>query len=152
MLKCGKRKEMMMENKIRLHPKYGVNPSIEQAQCPVCGKIFDTGNILMFGYNRGKEAPRTLLNKIELCNKDQELYEEGYIALVAVDESKSDKLENGNLKPQSAWRTGKLAHMKKELFNDFFKDMNLKGDEKLIYVDDKLIDALNERAKETNNE
>ena len=50
---------------IRLHPKYGVNPSL--GVCFWCGK--ENGNILLLGYNKNKEAPRRMVSDYEPCGE-----------------------------------------------------------------------------------
>lgn len=93
--------------------------SVEQNACLVCGKAFDTGTILMV--SRMKDSlERNTVTGYGLCPEHQQKFAEGYVALVAADESKSEKLPNGNMAPGGAYRTGEVMHMKFEIFDKIF--------------------------------
>lgn len=47
---------------IRLHPKYGVNPSLDV--CFWCGEAH---GVALLGYNKGQEAPRHVVSSYEPC-------------------------------------------------------------------------------------
>lgn len=49
---------------IRLHPEHGVNPSLDV--CFWCG---EPKGVALLGYNRGREAPRSVLTSFEPCDK-----------------------------------------------------------------------------------
>lgn len=138
-----------MSKSIRLHPEHGVNPSIEQAMCPICGKTFDTGSILMMGMNRGKEASRHTVTHLDLCPDDKQKLDDGYIALVAIDPEKSD-LSDGLAKPESAYRTGALAHIRRPLAKEMLGIDD--PDIPFVYVDEEVIKILEAQAKRSEKE
>lgn len=73
----------MKKNKsIRLHPEFGVNPSV--TQCPACGK--DVG-VALFGYNKGKEAPRSCIGD-ELCDDCKRIVLEGNVIIIRAHKEK----------------------------------------------------------------
>lgn len=72
--------------------------------CLVCSKPFDTGRAL--------------------CPEHQKLYDDGYVALVACDESKSAKEPDGTMKPDGAHRTGTIAHFRTYVLDVFMKSMS----------------------------
>jgi len=54
-----------MGSSVKLHPKYGLNPCI--GVCLWCGE--DNGQIVMLGFNGGREAPRRAVIHHEPCDK-----------------------------------------------------------------------------------
>lgn len=92
--------------------------SMEQHVCPVCGKTFDTGAILLDKRLR-KSLEHTTLTGNSLCPDDQEKYDAGYIALVGCDPSKTTVI-NGRVEPGNAYRTGNVAHLRREVWQRVF--------------------------------
>jgi hypothetical protein len=67
-----------------------------------------------------------------LCPDHDVLHKQGYIALVEIDPEKSGPPVTGNLfNPVSVYRTGQIAHLKRELFHRVF---SADFDEKLPYI------------------
>lgn len=122
--------------------------SVEQHKCPVCAKDFDTGSVL---FNRRVQAtldPKTVTGW-GLCPECQKLYDAGYVALVGADEKKSSLLSNGNMMPDGAWRTGKIAHLRFEAFDQIFNISGVDRDGKrhpLMFVQDAVIEMLQAKA------
>lgn len=113
--------------------------SLEQCACSVCGQPYDTGAILLDKRMRDK-FDKTTITGWGLCQEHQELFDKGYIALVAVDESKSNKLPNGNISPEDAWRLGPVAHITREAFNGIF---NVEaGERPAVFCQEEVIEAL----------
>jgi hypothetical protein len=54
-----------------------------------------------------------------LCPEHQQLFTKGFVALVECDPQRSGP-PTGNLKPEQAYRTGRLAHLKREVFAQVF--------------------------------
>lgn len=109
-----------MSNSISLHPEHGVNPTIEQNQCPVCGHIFETGDLLLLGRNRGKEAKMHTVTGVSMCPEDQEKYDNGFIAVIEV-KNPEDAIVGGTIRPEDMDRTGRIIHIKKEFFQYLFE-------------------------------
>ena len=60
----------MREKLIRLHPKYGLNPTV--SQCIICGK--DKNEIALLGNAYKGEAPMHMVTSLEPCDKCKEEY------------------------------------------------------------------------------
>lgn len=86
---------------IKLHPEYGLNPSIEI--CSICGK--ETGGILLLGASCKGEAPRKSMSG-NICDECREIIEkQNGVFLLEVKEGSRDNPE----------RTGRYMAVKKEL-------------------------------------
>lgn len=113
--------------------------TLEQHLCEICGTKFDSGAILMDMRLRDKFKHKTLTG-YGVCPDCQEKKDEGYIALVGCDESKSPRLANGNLKQEDAHRTGELIHIRESVWDDIFDCPPPKG--KVCFCETKVIDHL----------
>lgn len=89
--------------------------TLEQHICPVCTKTHDTGNLLMDTKLKDSFEQYTLTGW-SLCKECEKLHSDGYLALVAVDETKS-KLP---YKPDTVYRTGEIAHIRYEAAKQVF--------------------------------
>lgn len=112
--------------------------AMEQACCPVCGNVFDTGNILL-----DTQLRQTLRQKevtgFRMCPEHQKLRDDGFTALVAIDESKSEH----PLTPASVWRTGAVAHLRNEAWPNVFNvPVPSQG---MCFVPNEVIDMLQQR-------
>lgn len=94
--------------------------SLEQQLCLVCGTSFDTGNLLLDRRLRASMAQHTTTGW-GLCPEHQKLFAEGFVALVEFDPQRSGAPSgSGRMKPEQAYRTGQLAHLKREVFARVF--------------------------------
>jgi len=104
--------------------------------CPICTKKHNSTILI------DKRLRNTLTNDmvtdIGLCDEHQELYDKGYIALVAIDEEKSELPFNLD----NVYRTGKLAHISQELFEQIFDVPVPDNPARLMMCPDDLIDKL----------
>lgn len=117
--------------------------SLERRRCIVCGEDYDTGSILL---------DRRLLPSMEmhtttgmgLCAEHQSLHEKGYVALVAIDPTKSAPDQNGTMPFEKAHRTGPIVHMVREKCAEIFGIPldSIKGP--MIYVDEEVTNKLKE--------
>lgn len=123
--------------------------SMEQHQCPVCGKLHETGCILL--QSRNIDHPkfeRDTLTGWSLCPEHKKLHEEGYLALVEIAEpqyvKEKYKLEDA---PQ---RTGRVMHVRRTLAAEIF-DVDLKDAKgefhPMMFIDKQVYDALEAKAK-----
>lgn len=87
--------------------------TMEQAQCPVCCKVFDTGAILIDRRLKERFESKTITG-LSLCLECETKHKDGYVALIAVTNGE-DGLKLGNED-----RTGKIAHIKREVFGKIF--------------------------------
>lgn len=103
--------------------------SLGRRVCIVCCKEFDSNEILLATKyrptrNGGMEPLRPLKRHTVtgwgMCPEHEKLRQDGFVALIGTDEALSDKLPNGNIKPEGAHRTGEVAHLKAEAFARIF--------------------------------
>ena len=82
--------------------------SIEQHICLVCGAAFETGSILLDRRLRAIMEHHTKTGW-GLCPEHQKLADDGFVALVECDPQRSGSQADGRMKPEQAYRTGRLA-------------------------------------------
>lgn len=82
--------------------------SLEQHVCLVCGTAFDTGNLLLDRRLRASMERHTKTGW-GLCPEHQKLADDGFVALVECDPQRSGAPGAGRMKPEQAYRTGRLA-------------------------------------------
>lgn len=88
--------------------------TMEQNVCPVCGKTFDTGAILMDTRMRDR-FERSTLTGHSLCPEHQAQADDGFVFLIAADPSQSRTSPDGSkMKLQDARRTGEVCAIKRE--------------------------------------
>ena len=86
-----------MKNSIRLHPKYGLNPTM--VSCIICGG--DTGGIALLGNFLKEEAPMHMVLTPEPCDACRKKYlTEGFL-LVGIDRSNNILLGAAVIKNES---------------------------------------------------
>lgn len=115
---------------------------MEQKVCPVCGQAFDTGTILLDKRLRNSLERKTVTGW-DLCPEHTKLWQKGYIALVACDPEKSTFTGNV-IKPQDAYRTGAIAHVRKAVARELF---NVEMTGPVAFVEPAVVDML-EKMKE----
>ena len=116
--------------------------SLEQHQCTVCGCTYDTGVVLLHKKLRQTLEQHTLTG-CGLCPEHQKLFDEGYVALVEVDPELSRFGSNGSLTAKTAYRTGTIAHIRREVFKQIFTTP-LDDDCALAFVDPAVVALLKE--------
>lgn len=95
--------------------------SLDQGACLVCGRPYDTGSIL-FDLRLRESMERHTVTGRGLCPEHLLLHEQGYVALVECDPEKSGSPQEGDtVLPENAYRTGPVAHLKREMFSAIFK-------------------------------
>jgi hypothetical protein len=128
--------------------------SMERKMCPVCGKEFDSGAILLDtrmqyvqnkGYQLRQSMDRYTTTGYDLCPEHKKLWDAGYIALVVCDESKSSP-SGKSMKMQDAFRTGEVIHIRKSAAEQVFVGVDLSHP--MMFIDQSAAMKL----KELNNE
>jgi hypothetical protein len=120
---------------------------MEQKMCPVCGKEWDTGSILLHRRLVQKFEPRTVTG-YGMCPEHQQLFDLGYVAVVGIDEEKSSNTHRGHkLKMEDVWRTGRIAHVRREVYARMF-NVEIPDDLPMVWGDDAVLDLL-EKAQKT---
>jgi len=82
--------------------------TLEQHQCAVCGKEYDTGAILLDKRMKDRFEKHTVTG-LGLCDEDQKHYDNGFIAVV-----------EGVKQIDGVYRTGGLAHIRLEAAQEMF--------------------------------
>lgn len=100
--------------------------SMEQHVCMVCGAHYDTGAILL-DKRLLNSLDRNTLTGMGLCPEHQKLHDDGFVALVEVDPSKSTASTDGTIKPEDAYRTGTVTHLKREAAAKVFTGFTYTG-------------------------
>jgi hypothetical protein len=93
--------------------------TLEQHICVVCGHPFDTGTILLDTKLRERFEMHTPTG-YSMCPEHKKQADEGYIALVECDPSKT-QVEGDRIRHVAdAYRTGTIAHLKKDVWDRIF--------------------------------
>jgi len=115
--------------------------SLEQHVCLVCGQAYETGSILLDRRLRASLVHHTVTGW-GLCPAHQKLFDEGFVALVECDPARSAAPSaDGRVKPEQAFRTGQVAHVKRHVFAGLFK-AEIAPDQPCVFVEPGLIDQL----------
>lgn len=111
--------------------------AMEHHICPVCGEEFSTSAILINKRFRNTLDP-TVVTGLSLCPKHDQLHQDGFVAFVEVDETKSDVTKK--LTPTNAYRTGTIIHIKRGVARKIFTtDMHDHLDEPFVYCGSELV-------------
>jgi hypothetical protein len=117
--------------------------TVEQYACPVCGKTFDSGNLLLDKRMRDRFEMKTTTGFV-LCPEHERMKNDGYVALVECDEKRSkmttDVNGNTSVKQEDAYRTGRLMHVRAEAFKRIFNVPVPKG--MIVFIEPEVFDKL----------
>jgi len=113
--------------------------SMEQHVCLVCGVTFDTGVVLLDKRLRASMERRTKTGW-GLCAEHQKLADDGFVALVECDPQRSGS-PGGSPKPEQAYRTGRLAHLKRHVFTTVF-NVPIEANQPCVFVEPGVIAQL----------
>ena len=115
--------------------------SLEQRVCLVCGNSFDTGSLLLDRRLRASMERHTTTGW-GLCPEHERLRSEGFVVLVECDPQRSGlRSSYGLMNPGQAYRTGRLAHLKREVFARVF-DVAIADDQTVVFVEPGVIEQL----------
>lgn len=114
--------------------------SLEQHVCLVCGTAFDTGAILLDKRLRASMEHHTTTGW-SLCPEHQRLFDDGFVALIECDPERSGSAADGLLKPVQAFRTGRLAHLRRSVFAQVF-NVSIEATQACVFVEPGVIDRL----------
>ena len=77
-----------------------------------------------------------------LCPEHEKLFDEGFVALIECDPQRSGIAASGDrLRPQEAYRTGQVAHLRRTAFIGMF-NMPLTNEQPCVFVEPGLIERL----------
>ncbi len=114
--------------------------TLEQAHCPICGEEKDTGSLLLDRRLRDTFEHKTTTG-IAICMGCQARIDDGYIALVGADESKSVIIDD-RIKPEGAYRLAEYLWLKRDVAIQMFNVDVAKHP--FIYIDQEAIDKVKE--------
>lgn len=115
--------------------------SLERRVCLVCGAAYDTGSLLLDKRLR-QSLERYTTTGWGLCAEHQKLFDDGFVALVECDPERSGKPSGADcLKPEQAYRTGHLAHLKRHVFAEIF-NVQLTADQACVFVEPGIIERI----------
>ena len=104
--------------------------------CPIC-LTKHTYNTEILLHKQLKDIPEDRrVTGYGLCEEHQRLADEGYIALVEATAPK----EGNTLKQEEALRTGRIAHLKRDVFSEVFDQEA--PDLDMVFVDVGVLDML----------
>jgi hypothetical protein len=110
--------------------------SLEAHVCPVCGKKHQTNSILLDKRLRASMEKETVTG-YGMCGPCEELNKRGYIALVEVD----NKGTGDTMKMENANRTGRIAHLRRTVFNQIF-NTTVSATLPMVFVDSEVISKI----------
>lgn len=121
---------------IRLHPEHGVNPSLDL--CFWCGEAH---GVALLGYNKNKEAPRSIVTSYEPCNKCQGDWAQG-VALICV--TNHPNTENQPPIQEGLYPTGQMVVITEDAVGRIFEaDMYMAlFDKRKGFIDKQAFDTL----------
>ena len=112
--------------------------TMAQKMCPVCGVLHDTGEILLDRRLKNTFDPHTTTG-YALCPEHQKLKDDGYIALVGVDEAKSTAGPLVTITMDNAYRTGAIAHVRETVFRKIFTGFEDKPVPEMVFVSEDVL-------------
>ncbi len=116
--------------------------SLEQHVCTVCGSLYETGTVLIHR-RLAQVLDHHTVTAYGLCPEDQKLFDDGYVALVECDPTKSGLAPSDiQLKLSDAFRTGSILHVAREACARLF-NLPISPDLPFVYVEPGVIDKLN---------
>lgn len=124
--------------------------SLEQAACPACGKVYDTGAVLLDRRLQESMEHKTCTHW-KPCNECSGKMAEGYVVLVAVDESKSKRNPDGTIPPSGAFRTGGVAFVRRSVWERVFRGMEA-PDAGFCFAAPEVLEKLRELAESAKEE
>lgn len=107
-----------MNNSIRLHKEFGLNPTL--SQCIICKE--DTGEIALLGAMSKEQAPMHSITSIEPCKKCKEKYLSNGVMLV-----EATTTYKGHYGEPTREPTGLITVLKDEAFTRIFNQPIPKG-------------------------
>jgi len=115
--------------------------SLEQHVCLVCGVTFDTGAILLDKRLR-PSMERYTTTGWGLCAEHQKLSDDGFVALIECDPQRSGSPSGTDgMKPEQAYRTGRLAHLQRDVFARVF-NVPIAADQPCVFIEPGVIERL----------
>jgi hypothetical protein len=113
--------------------------TLTQHRCIVCGIEYDTGEIMVDMRLRNTFEHHTLTGN-GLCPEHKKLHEDGFVALVETDPTKS-KPHGDRMNPEDAYRTGVLIHLRRTVARDIF-NTDIPDDLPMMFIDPEVTELI----------
>lgn len=111
--------------------------ALEQRQCIICDKLYETGNLLMDRQLRNVFENKYACTGFGVCPEHQKYIDDGYVICLEVS---NKPRENGEvMKPEEAYRTGNLCFIRKEAACEIF---NTPIESPVVYLEVGVIERL----------
>lgn len=104
--------------------------------CPICTVEHD--EVVLLDKRLRKSLEHKNFVGWKACSNCEQKKNEGYIALVGIDPTQS----KAPYLPDTVYRTGAVAHLKKHVFKDLFNAPIPDNDEHMCFVDNEVIEML----------
>jgi len=116
--------------------------SMEQHECFICGKLYDTGAVLLDRRLR-QSLERHTVTGSGLCPEHQKIHDDGFIFLIECDPEKSERPgASGTLKASQVHRTGVVTQVRRDLFLELFDLPPSQRDVPAVYVEPRVNELL----------
>ena len=109
--------------------------SMEQKICPVTGTVFETDAILLDKKLREIHDTYTITG-MQIKPEVEKMIKDGYLPIVEIDTDKSDM---DNLNPNTAYKTGNVAYLRREVAEEL---LGIKDASQFVYGDASLFERL----------
>jgi len=117
--------------------------AMEKKVCIICGELYNTDAILLDRRLKKSLEDPTVTGR-GICPAHEKLHNNGYVALVEVDPSKS-KFPNDNTKKvnqEDVYRTGRIAHVRREVAKELFNLPEDALDGPMVFTEKAVLDQL----------
>jgi len=114
--------------------------TMEQHICMVCGQPYDTGALLLDRRLSNRFEQKTVTGS-GICPEHETMHNDGFLALVEADPSKSTIGWDGKIAPEKAYRTGTIAHIRRTVARQIF-NAPIPDDLPMVFVDPDVIAKL----------
>lgn len=116
--------------------------TLEQNVCPICTKVFETGNLLMDTRIKNGKLMETFdkctITGYSICEECQKMIDEGRVALVEINEPS----DPNNLTLDNVDRTGKIGWIKREAVRQYLPEFP--EDKLMCYIEKGILDGMGE--------
>lgn len=121
------------------------NVAMQTLVCPVCGKEHHHNAAILLHKKLKDIKPEQTYGGLGLCEKDEGLFMDGYLALIAA----TSPNEGDTLKMEDAVRTGQICHLHRTVFNSMF-NTEVSRETPFVFIEPEALELLAEKAKSAN--
>ena len=128
-----------------LHKKFGVNPTMVQYACPICGKVFDGNEIALLGNKIKGEAEHQTVLGYQECSDCKERIAKGLIALVVAVNKVSTNSKVATLSLEDANRAGDILWIS---VKDFTSITGMEPNANMVFISKEACDKIKQMGRE----